>query len=412
MQASLVDSLWVLIAALLVFFMNAGFCFLEAGFVRSKNTVNVMAKNFIVFALATVSFLAMGYAIMFYGGKDGYFLLNLQTAYGDWNVAQVYEGTTIYEIVFFFFQAAFAATAASIVSGAVAGRIKFISYILFSLILVAVIYPVIGAATWGGGFLSQMGFVDFAGSTVVHSTGGWAALAGIIFLGARTGKFSGKGKAKKINAIPGHSMPLATLGTFVLWLGWFGFNPGSELAFDSNVPLIALNTNIAGVTAMLSATVLSWVKFKKPDFSMILNGLLAGLVAITAGCASVTIFGAAIIGVVAGAVVFFGVPMFESLGLDDPVGATSVHLLNGIVGTLLVGFFAVDGGVFYNGGLGLLWAQLVGVGYTAVVVFGFSAVLWLLFKLTMGIRVSEEEETEGLDIGEMGYEAYILNDKR
>jgi ammonium transporter, Amt family len=259
--------------------------------------------------------------------------------------------------------------------------------------------------------LSKMGFIDFAGSTVAHSTGGWATLAGIIILGPRLGKFTNKGKTKKVNAIPGHSMPLATLGTFILWLGWFGFNAGSQLAFDSMVPLIAFNTTFAGAAAMLVATILSWVKFGKPDFSMILNGLLAGLVAITAGCAAVTPVGALVIGLIAGAVVFFGVPMFENFGLDDPVGATSVHLLNGIAGTILVGFFAKDGGLFFGGGARLLLNQLAGVGYTFVVVFAASMLLWFIISKTMGMRVSKKEEIEGLDIGEMGYEAYILDDK-
>lgn len=401
--ANLIDTLWVLVAAFLVFFMNAGFAFLEAGFVRSKNVVNVLAKNFIVFALATVSFWVIGYSIMFYGDLSHVFFSDFEA---------VPAGLSITEMTFFFFQLAFAAAGASIVSGAVAGRIKFIDYILFALVLVGFIYPVIGKATWGGGFLSQMGFVDFAGSTVVHSTGGWAALAGIILLGARKGKFEGKGKNKKVKAIPGHSMPLATLGTFILWLGWFGFNPGSELAFDSMVPVIAVNTNLAGVAGMLSATILSWIKFKKPDFGMILNGLLGGLVAITAGCAAVTPVGAIIIGTIAGIVVFFGVPMFENLGLDDPVGATSVHLLNGMAGTFLVGFFATDGGLFYNGGGRLILNQLAGIGFTAVVVFGGSLLVWGLIKLAIGMRVSEKEEIEGLDIGEMGYEAYIMSSKK
>lgn len=405
-KANMLDTMWVMVAAFLVFFMNAGFAFLEAGFVRAKNTVNVLAKNFIVFGLATIAFWIIGYAIMFYANTGdfgaGMFLSSFD---------KIREGTTVTEMAFFFFQLAFAAVAASIVSGAVAGRIKFNSYIVFSVILVAVIYPLIGKPIWGGGFLSEMGFIDFAGSTVAHSTGGWAALAGIIILGPRLGKFAGKGKTKKVNVIPGHSMPLATLGTFILWLGWFGFNAGSQLAFDSMVPLIAFNTTFAGAAAMLVATILSWIKFGKPDFSMILNGLLAGLVAITAGCAAVTPVGALIIGLIAGAIVFFGVPMFENFGLDDPVGATSVHLLNGIAGTILVGFFAKDGGLFFGGGVRLLLNQLAGVGYTFVIVFVASMLLWFIISKTMGMRVSKKEEIEGLDIGEMGYEAYILDDK-
>lgn len=398
---NLLDTLWVLIAALLVFFMNAGFAFLEAGFVRSKNTVNVLAKNFLVFALATLSFWAIGYSLMFKAGLSAVFFSDTASLTGA-------EGHQIPEMVFFFFQLAFAATAASIVSGAVAERIKFISYIVFSLVLVAVIYPVIGRVTWGGGFLTELGFIDFAGSTVVHSVGGWAALAGIMVLGPRTGKFS----EGRIRVIPGHSMPLATLGTFILWLGWFGFNPGSALMVDSSVPLIAVNTNLAGVSGMLVATLISWIRFKKPDFGMILNGLLGGLVAITAGCAAVSPAGAFVIGIVAGALVVVGVPFFEKLKLDDPVGATSVHLLNGVMGTLLVGFFARDSGLFYGHGASQILKQLAGIGFTAGVVFPASLLLWFMVKKLAGLRVSAQEEREGLDYGEMGYEAYILNDSK
>jgi Amt family ammonium transporter len=398
---NLLDTLWVLVAALLVFFMNAGFAFLESGFVRAKNTVNVLAKNFVVFGLATVSFWIIGYTLMFKGNLSALFFSDVAAVTGG-------EGHKIPEVVFFFFQLAFAATAASIVSGAVVERIKLISYIVFSLLLVAFIYPVIGLATWGGGFLSELGFVDFAGSTVVHSVGGWAALAGIILLGARREKFKGG----RINVIPGHSMPLATLGTFILWLGWFGFNPGSQLAMDGMVPVIAVNTNLAAVFGMLTATVLSWAKFGKPDFAMILNGLLGGLVAITAGCAAVNFGSAAIIGTIAGAVVFFGVPFFERMKLDDPVGVTSVHLLCGIAGTFLVGFFATDGGLFYGGGIDLILKQLAGIGFTGGVVFFGSLFLWYIIKITMGLRVSDKEEMEGLDYGEMGYEAYMFTETK
>ncbi|MGQ9818291.1 MAG: ammonium transporter [bacterium] len=266
---NLLDTMWVLIAGLLVFFMNAGFAFVESGFVRTKNVVNVLAKNFIVFALSTFSFWSIGYSVMFYGGFSKVFYSAVNSLVGP-------EHHKISEMAFFFFQLAFAGTAATIVSGAVAERIKFLAYIIFSLMLVDVVYPVVGYFLWGPGPLSRsnFGFIDFAGSTVVHSVGGWAALAGIIVLSPRLGKYSGG----KINAIPGHSIPLATLGTFILWLGWFGFNPGSELAFDNFVPLITMNTNLSGIAAMLSATVISWLRFKKPDYSLMMNGLLAGLV--------------------------------------------------------------------------------------------------------------------------------------
>lgn len=397
---NLLDTMWVLIAGLLVFFMNAGFAFVESGFVRTKNVVNVLAKNFIVFALSTFAFWTIGYSVMFYGGFSAIFYSAVNSLVGP-------ENHKISEMAFFFFQLAFAGTAATIVSGAVAERIKFMAYIVFSLLLVAVIYPIVGYFLWGPGPLSRasFGFIDFAGSTVVHSIGGWAALAGVIVLGPRLGKYSGG----KINAIPGHSIPLATLGTFILWLGWFGFNPGSELAFDEAVPLIAMNTNLAAIAAMLSATAVSWVKFKKPDYSLMMNGLLAGLVAITAGCYDVTPVGAFLIGLMAGVLLIFGVGFFDRIGIDDPVGATSVHLLNGVFGTLMVGFFsATDGmkGLFYGGGTAQIVKQLTGIGFTALVVFPASLIIWLIIRMILGVRVSEKEEIEGLDVGEMGTEAY------
>jgi Amt family ammonium transporter len=401
------DTIWVLIAGVLVFFMNAGFAFVETGFVRAKNAVVVMAKNFVVFGLATMAFWAVGYALMFkvftnFG--SGLFFYSMGTAYP--------TGPTIPEMAFFFFQLVFAGTAATIVSGAIAERSKFLVFVLFSLILVALVYPLVGMMIWNpDGFLFKDGFIDFAGSTVVHSVGGWAALAGIIILGPRLGKFSKVGGKHKVNVIPGHSMSLATLGTFILWLGWFGFNPGSMLAVNEDVIKIAVNTNMAGVTGMLTATLLSWIRFKKPDFGMMLNGLLGGLVAITAGCNAVTVGGAALIGTIAGVIIVYGVPMFENLGLDDPVGATSVHLLNGVAGTLLVGFFAVDGGLVYSGSIAMIFTQLKGIGYTAAIVFPISLIVWWLLNVVFKIRVPEKEEIEGLDVGEMGTEAYVMHDK-
>ncbi|OHD55854.1 MAG: hypothetical protein A2Y33_14030 [Spirochaetes bacterium GWF1_51_8] len=406
-QFNWVDTIWVLIAGVLVFFMNAGFAFVESGFVRAKNTVVVLAKNFVVFGLATIAFWAIGYAIMFKVFGDfgsGVFFYSMGTAYP--------TGPTIPEMAFFFFQLVFAGTAATIVSGAIAERSKFLVFVLFSVLLVAVIYPAVGMMIWNpDGFLFKDGFIDFAGSTVVHSVGGWAALAGIIILGPRIGKFGKAAGKRKVNAIPGHSMSLATLGTFILWLGWFGFNPGSMLAVNEDVIKIAVNTNMAAVTGMLTATIISWIRFKKPDFGMILNGLLGGLVAITAGCNAVTVGGAAIIGVIAGLLIVFGIPMFENLGLDDPVGATSVHLLNGVVGTFLVGVFAVNGGLWYTGTFELILLQLKGIGYTAVVVFGASLIFWFILDKIFKIRVPEKEEIDGLDVGEMGTEAYVMHDK-
>lgn len=401
---NLIDTLWVLVAAFLVFFMNAGFAFVETGFCRSKNAVNILAKNFSVFAIAMVAFWALGYGLMFGEGNPfvglGSFFVG-ETANNPASNIPVYA--------FFFFQAAFAAAGCSIISGAVAERIKFVSYLIFGSVLVAFIYPLGGHWVWGGGWLGEIGFHDFAGSTVVHSVGGWAALAGVLFLGARIGKYRPDGTPK---AIVGHSIPLATLGGFILWLGWFGFNPGSQLALDGNVPRIALTTGLASCTGILGAMITSWFVGGKPDLSMIVNGCLAGLVAITAPCAVTTPAGAIVIGLVAGILVVFAVFFFDRLKIDDPVGALAVHLVNGIWGTLAVGLFAVPkymdgtGGLFYGGGLELLGIQLVGVLAIGATAFTLSAVLWAILKRTIGIRVSREEEIGGLDVGEMGLEAY------
>jgi Amt family ammonium transporter len=318
----------------------------------------------------------------------------------------------------FFFQLVFAGTAATIVSGAVAERIKYISFILFSFIMAIAIYPIIGHWIWGGGWLSQRGFVDFAGSTVVHSVGGWAALAGVFILGPRIGKYAADGKPL---AIPGHNLMAATIGCFVLWFGWFGFNPGSTMGVSANggdIAEIALTTNVAAAAATLSATAVAWLMLGKPDLGMTLNGCLAGLVAITAPCAFVCVADSAIIGAIAGALVVLGVMFFDRIKADDPVGATSVHLLNGVFGTLCVGLFSTPSrvgrsgnanhlpGLFYGGGAEQFIDQLIGVlacgAYVAVV----AAIAWLALKVTIGIRVSPEEERDGLDYGEHGNEAY------
>ncbi len=314
----------------------------------------------------------------------------------------------------FFFQLVFAATAATIVSGAVAERIKYHSFILFSFIMAILIYPVVGHWIWGGGVLGSMGFLDFAGSTQVHSIGGWAALAGIIVLGPRIGKYGPDGK---VNAIPGHNLTAATIGCFVLWFGWYGFNPGSTMAAAPTIIAeVAITTTLAAAAATLTATLTAWTLLGKPDLGMTLNGSLAGLVAITAPCAFVTPGAAVIIGACAGVLVVLSVLMFDRIRIDDPVGATSVHLVNGVFGTLCVGLFASDvaagnagkiNGLFYGGGVTQLVTQLTGVGYTAVYVFAVALVAWIALKLTVGVRVSAEEEIEGLDIGEHGNEAYF-----
>ncbi|MDJ0598416.1 MAG: ammonium transporter [Crocosphaera sp.] len=412
------NAIWVLIAAILVIFMNAGFGMLETGFCRHKNAVNILAKNLIVFALATLAYWAIGYSLMFGGpenpiiGFGGWFLSGDPATYG---LDPFPVGLPI--SVAFLFQAAFAGTAATIVSGAVAERIKFTDFLIFSLLLVGISYPITGHWVWSGGWLGSLGFSDFAGSTVVHSVGGWAALMGAAILGPRMGKYI-DGRPQ---AIPGHNMSIATLGCLILWIGWFGFNPGSQLAADSAVPYIAVTTNLAAAAGGVAATLTAWAKDGKPDLSMIINGILAGLVGITAGCNVVDYWGAVIIGAIAGVIVVYSVSIIDTvLKIDDPVGAISVHLVNGIWGTLAVGLFAnprnliqisLDAedqiaGLFYGGGIGQLINQIIGIVAIGVFTVVFSAIVWSVLKATMGIRVSAEEELNGLDIGEHGMEAY------
>lgn len=407
-----IDTLWVLLAAMLVFFMNLGFAAVEAGFARTKNCVNILSKNFIVFAVSSLGFLLLGWGLMFGGdnpiiGTKGLFIL------GNLDESVYTLGANVPFWAKFVFQLVFCGTAATIVSGAVAERVKYISFIIFSFILTLGIYPIVGHWIWGGGFLSNLGFLDFAGSTVVHSVGGWAALAGVIILGPRFGKYDKNGK---INPIPGHNMSLATIGLFVLWLGWFGFNPGStmSMANPGDVAFIFMTTNTSAIAAIITSTIVSWVFLGKPDLGMTINGCLAGLVAITAGCAFVSVVGALIIGAIAGVIVVFAVLMFDRLKLDDPVGATSVHLVNGIFGTICVGLFAKEGvtsmsstnGLFTGGGASLLVTQLIGIVVVAVFVLPASLLVWVAIKKTFGIRVSLEEEIAGLDIGEHGNTAY------
>ncbi|MCP4642864.1 MAG: ammonium transporter [bacterium] len=412
------DTMWVMVAAFLVFFMNAGFALVESGFCRSKNTVNILAKNFIVFAIASITFYATGFALMFgdgslFIGLKGFFLGGADNSPA---VNDAYQGvfsslnwTGVPLEAKFFFQLVFAATAATIVSGAVAERIKFQAYILFSAFLVAVIYPISGHWIWGGGWLAdKFGFHDFAGSTVVHSVGGWAALVGVYLLGPRLGKY---GKDGKIKAIPGHNMALATLGGLVLWLGWFGFNPGSTMEASADIAHISVTTALAAAAGVIGATAYAWVRLGTPDLSMIVNGSLAGLVAITAPCAVVTIPGSLFIGLVAGVIVVESVLTFDKLHLDDPVGALSVHLVNGIWGTLAVGIFAAhhDGGVvglLYGGGFSQLFGQAVGILAVGTLTVGMSFVFWGITKAVLGMRVTPDEEYLGLDQSEMGLEAY------
>lgn len=406
-----IDTIWLLMAAFLVFFMQAGFAMVESGFSRSKNAANLLMKNLMDFAMGTLLFFAIGYGLMYgtskFGliGTDNFFLSQLG-----------YGADSGYNWAGFLFQLVFAGTAATIVSGAVAERLKFNAYLIYSVVVVGLIYPISGHWLWGGGWLAELGFVDFAGSTIVHAVGGFAALAAAIILGPRIGKFNKDGSA---NVIPGHSLVLAALGVFILWFGWFGFNPGSTLSgMNVGIGYIAVTTNLAAAAGAVSALVINWLRIGKPSTEMALNGVLAGLVAITAGTASVTPVGALIIGLIGGAVLVYGLSFVENvLKIDDPVGAVAVHAFNGMWGTLAVGLFAAPSvgaltgmgnvaGLFYGGGFAQLGVQVVGVlavgGWAFSTMFG----LFTLLKKTIGIRVSVKEELEGLDISEHGTISY------
>jgi ammonium transporter, Amt family len=416
------DTVWTLITAFLVFWMNAGFALVESGFCRVKNAVNILSKNFVVFALSSVSFFVVGWGLMFgdgnsFVGTSGLWLVggadnSPATGMDYMGVYSSINWTGIPLYAKFFFQLVFAGTAATIVSGCVAERVKYISFIVFSVLLVGIAYPITGHWIWGGGWLAQAGFWDFAGSTVVHTVGGVAGLAGILLLGPRIGKFKANGS---VNPIPGHNMTSATLGCLILWLGWFGFNPGSTMAADPGAISHILNTtNLAGAMGLLMATATAWIVLGKPDLGMTINGCLAGLVAITAGCAFVSVNSSIIIGGISGIIVVFAVLFFDKMKIDDPVGALAVHLANGIFGTLCVGLFAQDkitgvatgNGLFNGGGFTLLTAQAMGSGAVIVFTLAVSLVFWGVIKVFLGLRVSPEEEIEGLDMGEHGMEAY------
>jgi len=407
-----VDYVWVLVCGFLVFFMQAGFAMVEAGFCRAKNATNLMAKNTIDFVVASLVFMAFGFALMmgqdFHGlfGTTGWFLHG--------------ENYDVSKYLMFFWQLVFAGTAATIVSGAVAERLKFKAYFLYSLAVTAIIYPIYGHWVWGGGWLSKLpfgiGHVDFAGSGVVHTIGGFVGLAGAIVLGPRFGKFSKDGKPK---AIPGHSITLAALGTFILWFGWFGFNPGSTFsAHQLRIAVIAVNTNLAAAAGAAVAILLVFMKTKKWDVGMMLNGCLAGLVAVTAPCAWIEAWAAVVIGAVAGILVVLSVYFWEAKRVDDPVGAVSVHGINGVWGLLSVGLFA-DGtyglgttvaplvkGLFYGGGYGQLIAQAIGALVCVSWAFGLGFIAFKLMDKYFGVRVTPEEEIKGLDIQEHGTPAY------
>jgi ammonium transporter, Amt family len=390
------NNTWMLVATFLVFIMHLGFASLEAGLTQAKNTVNILFKNTGIIAIGLLTYWLCGFNLMYPGDFNGYFgFAGFLLDPGETGqTIEYYEGNYTY-YTDFIFQAMFAATAATIVSGAVAERIKLGPFLIFSTLYVAIIYPIAGSWKWGGGFLDGMGFYDFAGSTLVHSVGGWGALAGVIILGPRLGKYANG----MIKPIAGHSMPLATIGVFLLWLGWFGFNGGSVLSADADqVSFVFVTTALAAAAGVIGAMATTWTVQRKPDLSMVLNGSLAGLVGITAGADSVSVNSAIIIGVIAGVIVVLSVIAFDRIKIDDPVGAISVHLVCGIWGTLAVGIF---GGSDFS-----IITQAIGVLCYGALCFPAALIFFLALKFTVGLRVSEDEERGGLDVGEHGMEAY------
>ena len=389
---------WTLVAAALVFFMQAGFAMVESGFTRAKSACNIMMKNLLDFSMGSLAFWAVGFGLMFGATKTGwfgttdFFLSGWTGPDGDpWVLA------------FWMFQCVFAATAATIVSGAVAERTKFIGYLAYSVVVCAFIYPVFGSWAWGillngNGWLEGKGFIDFAGSTVVHSVGGWCALAGAIVLGPRKGKYGPKGE---VRAIPGHNIPMAAIGVFILWLGWFGFNPGSTTTGDTSIAMIFVNTNLAAAAGVIGAMLISWIMFKKPDIGMSLNGALAGLVGITAGCANVSPTSSVIIGLIAGIIVVLSVVTIDRMHIDDPVGAVSVHGVCGAWGTLAAGLFNMGGTT-----AAIMTTQVIGIVAAFIWAFGTAFILFKVISMTIGLRISEEDEMLGVDIVEHGAHAY------
>jgi len=409
MEMLSIDTIWILLAAFLVFFMQAGFAMVETGFTRAKNSVNIIMKNLMDFSLGALIFFFIGYGLMFGTSKGGF----IGT---DGFLLSIIDSANTQNFALWMFQAVFAATAATIVSGAMAERTMFKSYLVYTVFITALIYPIVGHWIWGGGWLSRLGMIDFAGSTVVHSVGGWAALAGAILLGPRLGKYNKDGSS---NAIPGHNIPLASLGIFILWFGWFGFNAGSTLSGSSQaISTVAVNTTLSAAAGAVSSMFFVWFRYKKPDASMTLNGALAGLVGITAGCAVVSPVSAIIIGLLSGIVCCVSVDLLDKkFHIDDPVGAISVHGITGAFGTLAVGLFSqasyaeISGfgavsGLFFGGGFKLLLVQLTGIASIFMWTFGTMLLIFFIIKKTIGLRVSRDEELKGLDIEEHGMEAY------
>ncbi|MBI1370934.1 MAG: ammonium transporter [Planctomycetes bacterium] len=411
---STADIMWLCLTAFLVFFMQAGFALVESGLTRAKNAINIMTKNLMDFCFGALLFWATGYALMF--GTHGNSFIGWDSSLAFLGSAT--NGEAPATSAMWLFQIVFAATAATIVSGAMAERTKLISYVCYSIIISACIYPITGHWIWGGGWLQTMGMRDFAGSTVVHSVGAWASLAGAWLVGPRLGKYNADGTP---NAIPGHNMVMAALGVFILWFGWYGFNPGSTLLAVDGVAHIAVTTTLAAAAGACSTLILTWIVQGKPDLSMTLNGTLAGLVAITAPCASVSTGSAVIIGLVAGVLVYYSCVFIERVvKIDDPVGAISVHGVCGAFGTLCVGLFgeakidvlywtpdtAIKDGLFMGGGFAQLGTQLIGVGAVFAFTFVVTTIMFMALKATIGLRVSDAEQIEGLDLGEHNAECY------
>ncbi|HII16599.1 TPA: ammonium transporter [Candidatus Woesearchaeota archaeon] len=400
-NAIAIDFIWTLVAAFLVFFMQAGFAMLEVGLTRAKSACNIIMKNLIDFSIGALMFWAIGFGVMFGAGNmlfgaEGFFFSTV--------------GSDAWQYVFWMFHVMFAATAATIVSGAVAERIKFSGYLFYTIFITALVYPIVGHWIWGGGWLASLGIplIDFAGSTVVHSVGGWSALAGAIILGPRIGKYVGK----SIKPINGHNLPLAALGVFILWFGWYGFNPGSTVSgTNAGIAVIAVTTTLAGAAATVATMLTSWIRYKKPDVALTLGGAVAGLVAITAGCANVSPSSAVIIGSIAGILYVFSVSLLDRLKVDDPVGAVSAHGVCGAWGTIAVGLFAESGfggvsGLFFGGGAGQLVSQMLGVVTVFVFVFGSMILFFKAVDMAFGLRVKREDELKGLDLSEHNAEAY------
>lgn len=398
-----IDTVWVLLAAILIFMMQMGFASVEAGFTRSKNTANILMKNLLDFCFGSLLFWLFGFRIMF--GADAFAgLIADPFALGS------AVPSNIPQTAFLIFQTMFCATTATIVSGAMAERTQFRAYLVYCIFISAFIYPISGHWTWGGGWLSALGFHDFAGSAVVHSAGGWLALVGAAMVGPRIGKY----KNGKPHAILGHNLTIATLGVFILWIGWFGFNPGSTVGISTpelqqSASTVFMNTNISAATGALTALIVAWVRYGKPSLSLSLNGVLAGLVGITAGCDAVSTAGAALIGIICGAAMVFAVSFLDSVAkVDDPVGAISVHGVCGSLGTILTGIFALDGGLLYDGGLHMLGVQLLGAAVYAAWAILCGLILFYVLRRTIGLRVDRRVEEDGLDYYEHGETSYNI----